>query len=79
VAHLDRLIRKSVPHLDPCIVSGMLAYGPVHYRYSSGREGDSAHIMVASNASAISLYVLAADAKGWLAERYRSHSQGQNW
>src|SRR5208282_1948581 len=72
VARLDRLIRASVPHLERCIVSGMLAYGPVHYQYASGREGDSARITVASNASAISLYVLAADENGWLAERYRS-------
>jgi len=72
VARLDALIRETVPRLERCIVSGMLAYGPVHYRYPSGREGDSARVSVASNASAISLYALAADERGWLAERYRT-------
>ena len=76
IARLDRLIRATVPEIQRCIVSGMLAYGPVHYRYASGREGDSARICVASNASAISLYLMAADEKGWLAERYRSRLPG---
>lgn len=72
VARLDRLIRKTVPQLEPSIVSGTLAYGPVHYRYASGREGNAARLSVASNASAISLYALAVDDEGWVAERYRT-------
>jgi len=72
VARLDAVIRETLPGLERCIVSGMLAYGPVHYRYASGREGDSARVSVASNASAISLYALAADDRGWVAERYRT-------
>ena len=72
VARLDAVIRETLPGLECCIVSGMLAYGPVHYRYASGREGDSARVSVASNASAISLYALAADDRGWVAERYRA-------
>lgn len=76
IARLDRLIRETLPHLERCIVSGMLAYGPVHYRYPSGREGDSARVCVASNAGAISLYALAADERGWVAERYRSRLPG---
>ena len=69
---LDELVQATVPTLERCIVSGMLAYGPVHYRYASGREGDTARLGIASNASAISLYVFAADENGWLAERYRA-------
>ena len=72
VARLDRLIRATVPELERCICAGMLAYGPVHYRYASGREGDSARVAVANNAQAISMYLMAVDEKGWLAERYRS-------
>jgi len=72
VARLDAVIRETLPGLERCIVSGMLAYGPVHYRYASGREGDSARVSVASNVGAISLYALAADDRGWLAERYRA-------
>src|SRR5688572_4647832 len=72
VKRLDRLIRATVPDLKRCIMSGMLAYGPLHYRYASGREGDAARLGIASNARAISLYAFAADARGWVAERYRS-------
>lgn len=72
VARLDELVQATVPKLERCIMSGMLAYGPVHYRYGSGREGDAARLGIASNASAISLYVFAADENGWLAEGYRA-------
>src|SRR5688572_24410194 len=71
VAALDRLVRKTAPALKPVIHSGMLGYGPFHYRYASGREGDAARITIASNASSIALYALAADARGYVAERYR--------
>jgi hypothetical protein len=71
VARLHRLIRATVPRLEHRIMAGMLAYGPVHYRYASGREGDAARLAVASNANSIALYVFAADDKGWVAERYR--------
>jgi hypothetical protein len=71
VTRLHRLIRSTVPTLEPGILGGMLAYGPVHYRYASGREGDAARVAVASNASSISLYAFAADEGGWVAERYR--------
>jgi hypothetical protein len=57
VAALDALIRKTVPKLQPFIHSGMLAYGPCRYKYASGRENDWFRIGVASNQSAISLYV----------------------
>lgn len=72
VAKLDRLIRKTVPKLKPFILNGMLGFGPTRYTYASGREGDWFKIGVASNASYISLYACAADARGWVAERYRA-------
>jgi hypothetical protein len=71
IAALDALIRKAVPELTPFIQSGMLAYGPFHYRYASGREGDWFRVGVASNKSYISLYACAADDAGYVAERYR--------
>lgn len=70
IAALDALIRKHAPKLDPVIMDGMLGYGPFHYRYASGREGDACKLAIASNASYISLYCFAADAKGYVAERY---------
>ena len=72
MGRLDRLIQESAPQLERCILSGLLAYGPVHYRYASGREGDAARLAIASNASAISFYVFAADEDGWLAPRYET-------
>ena len=68
---LDALIRKHAPKLEPVIMSGMLGYGPFHYRYASGREGDACKLSIASNASYISLYCFAADEEGYVAERYR--------
>jgi hypothetical protein len=71
VVKLDALIRKTAPKLKPFVHSGMLAYGPMHYAYASGREGDWFKIGVASNARYISLYACAADEKGYVAERYK--------
>jgi hypothetical protein len=72
VAKLDKLVRKSAPKLKPFIHSGMLAFGPCHYKYASGREGDWFRIGIASNASYISLYACAADERGYVAERYKA-------
>jgi hypothetical protein len=71
VAALDRLVRKAAPRLKPVIQGGMLGYGPFHYKYPSGREGDATRISIASNASYISLYAMAADSRGYVVERYR--------
>ena len=67
---LDALIRRHAPTLEPVISGGMLGYGPFHHRSASGREGDACTLSVASNASYISLYCFAADAEGYVAERY---------
>jgi hypothetical protein len=72
IAALDALIRKHAPKLEPVIMGGMLGYGPFHYRYASGREGESCRLAVASNASYISLYCSAGDDDGYVAERYRA-------
>ena len=71
IASLDKLIRKLAPALEPFIHSGMLGYGRWHYKYASGREGDSFRIGLASNKNYISLYVSCANAKGYVAERYK--------
>lgn len=71
VVALHRFIRKAVPGLKPFIHAGMLAYGPTTYRAAAGREARWFKIGVASNASAISLYACAADARGYVAERYK--------
>jgi hypothetical protein len=70
IAALDGLIRRHAPELEPVIMGGLLGYGPFRYRYASGREGEACKLSVASNASYISLYCFAADARGYVAERY---------
>jgi hypothetical protein len=72
VTALDALIRKTAPKLKPYIHAGMLAYGPVRYKYASGREGDWFRIGIASNKNYISLYVCACDEKGYIPERYKT-------
>jgi hypothetical protein len=69
IAALDALIREHAPDLEPVIMDGMLGYGPFHYRYASGREGDACKLSIASNASYVSLYCFA-DEDGYVAERY---------
>jgi hypothetical protein len=76
IARIDAFIRATVPDLAPCVTAGMLGYGPFHYRYASGREGDTAKVGLSSRAQYISLYVCAADEKGYLAERYRARLPG---
>jgi len=71
VSALDALIRKTAPELRPFILTGMLGYGPMHYKYASGREGDSAWIALASNANYISLYICVSDGKQYVPEKYK--------
>jgi hypothetical protein len=68
---VHNLIRATAPDLDPVVQGSVLAYGPFHYRYSSGREGDWFVIGLASRKRAISLYVSASTDEGYLAESYR--------
>jgi hypothetical protein len=69
---LHELIQKLVPDLEPHMMSGMIAYGTYHYRYASGREGDWSVIALASRKQYISVYVCAADERGYLAERRKA-------
>ena len=70
VERLDALIRETIPHREPVMERGMLGYGPFHYRYASGTEGDAALITLAARKHGLSLYVLCADDAGYLAERH---------
>ena len=68
---LHRLIRKLAPTLKPFAEYGGIGYGRYHYKYASGREGDSAMIGLSSRVAYISLYVCASDGKQYVAERYK--------
>lgn len=75
IAKLDKFIRRTAPKMKPFVLQGttpMLGYGPYHYKYASGREGDTAVIVLASQKNYISLYVSCVDeALGkYVAEKY---------
>ena len=57
IAALDALIRTHAPELEPVIMGGMLGYGPFHYRYASGREGDAAVVGFSPRVGKLSLYL----------------------
>ena len=70
VRELHDLIRETAPELEPHVSSNMLGYGPFHYRYASGREGDASLLALSSRKNHISLYVLCTTEAGYLAEQY---------
>ena len=70
---LHQLIRRTLPELDPCMVHGMIGYGPYHYRYDSGREGDTARVALAVNKTGYSVYIMAVDTDGkYVAEKAKA-------
>jgi uncharacterized protein DUF1801 len=70
IAELHDLIRDVAPELEVQAGERMIGYGPYHYRYASGREGDSYLIGLAPNKAAISIYVQCAKDGAYLAESY---------
>ena len=66
---LDKAIRKAAPKLKPHMTSGMLGYGPYRYKYSTGREGESAVIALASQKNHISVYICSTEGGEYLAEK----------
>lgn len=72
VRALHDLIRETVPQLKPYLGYGYLAYGKYHYRYPSGREGDSCIIGLSNRAAYISLYVCGVKDGKYVAETYKT-------
>jgi hypothetical protein len=68
ITKLDQLIRKTVPNLKPFIISGMIGYGPYQYKSKSGKAGDWATLLLASQKNYISLHLCVMDGKNYLAE-----------
>jgi hypothetical protein len=71
---LRRAIRKAAPKLATARMYGMgsssiIGYGPYHYKYASGREGDWFLIGIAAGKSHYSLHICAGDKNGYLAEQ----------
>ncbi len=69
---LHALIRKTAPSLKPFMIAGMLGYGPYHYRYASGREGDWCWIGLASQKRYIALYICVVEEGRYLAEGFKT-------
>lgn len=76
VAALDGMIRRAAPALEPVMAGTMLGYGPFHYRYASGREGDATVLALASQKRHISLYVLCSTDGRYLAETFADRLPG---
>jgi hypothetical protein len=72
IAIIDRFIQETVPGLQRMIHSGMIGYGPYHYKYASGREGDWCRVFLASNKQYISIYACATDGCGYIAEQNKA-------
>lgn len=70
VGKLHEFIRKTRPDLESQLQSGIIAYGPFHYRYASGREGDWFVVGLASRKQYITVYLTGGDEHGYLAESY---------
>jgi len=73
LSELHRIIRTTVPRLQPTMAFGMIGYGPFDYKYASGREGKWVTVALASQKHYISLYVCSVDASGkqYIAEKYK--------
>ena len=68
VEAIDRIVREAAPDLAPGAYGKMLGYGPFHYRYASGREGDAFAVALRDGAQAVSLYVLGHEEGRYLTE-----------
>ncbi len=65
---IDAAIRGVAPDLTTGRHGRMLGYGPFHYRYATGREGDTFAISMMDGAQALSVYVLGGEDGGYLTE-----------
>jgi hypothetical protein len=69
---LDTLVRTAAPGLEPGPYGRMIGYGPFHYRYASGREGDAYAVAIMDGAQAVSLYALGTEDGRYLTENRAS-------
>jgi hypothetical protein len=72
IQQLHDLIREVAPELEvEQAGKDMIGYGPFHYRYASGREGDAHLLALSPRKNYISLYVLCTADGAYLAESYK--------
>lgn len=65
---VDDVVRRAAPELEPALWQGMLGYGSYHYRYATGREGDTFVVGLANQKQYVSLYISAVVDGEYLAE-----------
>ena len=68
ITAVDATIRRAAPDLEVGRDGRFLGYGPFHYRYESGREGDTFVVSMMDGAQALSIYVMGAQGDQYLAE-----------
>ena len=72
VRELHDFIRATVPELEPFMERpGMIGYGSYHYKYESGREGDSCIVGLVSRKNYISVYAMGGDGDRYVAQKYK--------
>ena len=77
IAELHEKLSAALPDQEVGVSGKFLTYGHYHYRYASGREGDSSPVLVANNKREIAVYIAAADDSGYLAE-LNAHRLGRS-
>lgn len=65
---IDAAIREAAPELATGLHGRMIGYGPLHYHYPTGRQGDTFAVSMMSGAQALSVYVLGGEDGRYLAE-----------
>jgi hypothetical protein len=65
---VDEVIRTAAPGLERALWDGTLGYGRFHYRYATGREGDSFVVGLADRRRYVSVYVMAVEDGVYAAE-----------
>jgi uncharacterized protein YdhG (YjbR/CyaY superfamily) len=68
LTRVHEVIRTAAPELEPAVAGNMIGYGPFHYRYASGREGDTYVVALASQKRHVSLYLNAVVDGAYVAE-----------
>jgi hypothetical protein len=65
---VDATVRRAAPELKVELDGKFLGYGPFHYRYATGHEGDTFVVAMMDGAQALSVYVMGGDGGQWLVE-----------
>ncbi|MGB2756859.1 MAG: DUF1801 domain-containing protein [Acidimicrobiia bacterium] len=67
---LHNTITGAAPEMAIGLEGRFLGYGPYHYRYPTGREGDAFAVSMMNGAQAVSVYVMGAEGGKYLAETF---------